>query len=265
LGASGTGVGVLGHSQTNDGVAGFCAADGKSGVFGFNSINNGVAFGVFGRCNSPAGAGVSGRNDNGDGVSGFSVNGNAVKGRSAKNDGVIGESDIDGKSGVFGFNTHSKGAAFGVSGTTGSPDGTGVFGFADAGNGVKGASKSNDGVVGISDSLNRSGVFGFNSKTSGGFAFGVFGRCDAPQETGVSGRNDAENGDAVSGFSPKGYGGHFIGGRAPLRLDPANAIGPPTSGSHQSGEFFVDRNGDLFYCKQGGTPGAWFRIALVPA
>ena len=174
----------------------------KSGVFGFNSQNTDIAFGVFGRCDSPAGAGVSGRNDNGDAVNGFSVNGNAVKGRSEKN----------------------------------------------------------DGVVGLSDSLNKSGVLGFNSQTSGGFAFGVFGRCDAPEGAGVSGRNDAENGDAVSGFSPNGYGGHFLGGRAPLRLAPASIVGPPTSGSHQRGEFFVDSSGDLFYCKIDGTPGTGFKF-----
>ncbi len=83
---AGEGAGVAGFSRAGDGINGTSDAVGKSGVFGFNSQNTDIAFGVFGRCDSPAGAGVSGRNDNGDAVNGFSVNGNAVKGRSEKND-----------------------------------------------------------------------------------------------------------------------------------------------------------------------------------
>jgi hypothetical protein len=87
----------------------------------------------------------------------------------------------------------------------------------------------------------------------------VFGRCDGADGAGVSGHND--NGDAVSGFSPGGYGGHFIGGRAPLRLDPATTTGAPSAGAHQKGEMYVDSAGDLFFCKSDGSPGNWVKVA----
>jgi hypothetical protein len=183
-------------------------------------------------------------------------------------DGVVGISNAKDKSGVYGFNSYHNlfvGAAYGVFGRCDAPAGAGVGADSKSGVGVRGRSGENDGVVGLSDANDKSGVFGFNSKQDGGYAFGVFGRCDAPQGAGVSGRNDAENGDAVSGYSPKGYGGHFTGGRAPLRLDPSSTLGAPTAGSHLRGEFFVDGNGELFYCKADGNPGAWFRVGLTPA
>src|SRR5262245_17845413 len=43
-GFSDSGVGVQGHSQQGDGVVGLCDANSKSGVFGFNSKTDGVAF-----------------------------------------------------------------------------------------------------------------------------------------------------------------------------------------------------------------------------
>lgn len=222
------------------------------------------------------------------GVLGDSTDDNGVRGISDQNDGVAGFANSLGKSGVFGFNSHKnmdepggtsgelqrpKQTGFGVFGRCDLVDGAGVGGRSEGtdpvtgsgGVGVIGTSQARDGIVGISDARNKSGVYGFNSKTSEGLAFGVFGRCDAPEGAGVSGRNDSKNGDAVSGFSPEGYGGHFIGGRAPLRLNPANTLGHPTTGNHQSGEFFVDSNGKLFYCMESGTPGNWFRVQLLPA
>jgi hypothetical protein len=164
----------------------------------------------------------------------------------------VGGSDANGKSGVFGFNTQLTGAAFGVSGTTGSPAGAGVNGFSDAGVGLKGTSKTNDGVVGSSSVEGKSGVFGFNTQPTGP-AFGVSGTTGSP------------DGAGVNGFSDKGYGGSFSGGRAALRFVPTNTSGRPNTGSHQRGELFVDSNGDIFYCKDSGTPGNWFRVQLNPA
>jgi hypothetical protein len=116
--------------------------------------------------------------------------------------------------------------------------------------GVGGHSDGNDGVVGTSKAQNRSGVYGFNSQREH-IAYGVFGRCHAPE------------GAAVAGESEHGYGGSFSGGRAPLFLAPARTVGPPRAGSHLRGEFYVDSSGDLFYCKQDGEPGTWFRVVLT--
>jgi hypothetical protein len=260
----GTAVGVLGESQTdngvrgqslaNDGVVGIAAEFGKSGVFGFNSKKDASptsggefpkpkdrAFGVFGACDSPDGVGVSGRAEGGVGV----------LGTSQTNDGVVGSSSGETKSGVFGFNTKTTAAAFGVFGSSSSPGGAGVSGRAEGGVGVLGTSQTNDGVVGSSNGETKSGVFGFNTKTTGA-AFGVSGASGSP------------TGAGVNGFSDKGYGGNFRGGRAPLRLEPTNTPGRPTSGDHQRGELLVDTNGDLFFCKDSGTPGNWFRVQLTP-
>jgi hypothetical protein len=68
--------------------------------------------------------------------------------------------------------------------------GVGVLGESRDDNGVRGVSNGNDGAVGMTSTLNRSGVFGLNatkpSSTEGGgeiptsdnqVGFGVFGRC----------------------------------------------------------------------------------------
>jgi hypothetical protein len=267
FGRSVNGIAVSGHSEKDMGVVGGTDSDNKSGVFGFNTHPSGMSFGVRGTT----------RSENGAGVFGYSPDGNGVMGHSDRNDGTVGISNSFNGSGVFGFNSgefntgeekeekeeKGHGGPFGVLGQCDSPAGAGVVGLSVGGNAVRGHSQKNDGVVGESNGEVKSGVYGLNSQTDG-VAFGVFGKCDAPEGAGVSGRNDGLNGDAVSGFSPKGYGGHFFGGLAPLRLDPANIVGPPTNDNHHRGEFFVDRSGDLFYCKDAGTPGTWFRVALVP-
>src|SRR5439155_25936764 len=99
--------------------------------------------------------------------------------------GVVGATSTAGKSGVFGFNTQSNGAAFGVSGSVGSPDGAGVNGFSDPGVGVRGTSKTNDGVVGSSSVAGKSGVFGF-SFVANGAAFGVSGSVGSPDGAAMS-------------------------------------------------------------------------------
>jgi len=150
------------------------------------------------------GTGVLGASGTGTGVNGESADGNGVRGHSQHNDGVVGESDSDGKSGVFGFNRSTSGAAFGVAGLTNSPNGAGVFGFAEnseeglGGVGVRGDSQENDGVVGQCHANGKSGVFGFNSKKEG-VAFGVVGRCDSSQGVGVSGGNSSIGGTGVLG------------------------------------------------------------------
>jgi hypothetical protein len=85
---------VRGHSGKNDGVVGLSDGQGKSGVFGFNSNKEGVAFGVVGRCDSLQGVGVSGGNS--------SIGGTGVLGScdSAAGTGVHGICDKFGGVGV---------------------------------------------------------------------------------------------------------------------------------------------------------------------
>jgi len=238
-GVGDSGIGVNGRSSSNDGIVGTTGGERKSGVFGDNTERQLVSFGVSGRCQSVQGAGVNG----------FSQAGVGVRGSSDSNDAVVGVSGGDRKSGVFGDHTDTTRVTFGVSGRCLSPQGSGVNGFSVPGVGVRGTSTANDGIVGTSAGERKSGVFGDNGKTTGA-AFGVSGRSQSPEGAGVF------------GFSDVGYGGQFSGARAPLRLQPATTIGRPTTGSHQTGEFFVDGNGELFFCKLGGTPGSWFHVLL---
>ncbi|HXC96361.1 MAG TPA: hypothetical protein VNU92_11720 [Edaphobacter sp.] len=178
------------------------------------------------------GLGVEGTSTEVIGVFGDSIVGIGVKGVSISQQGVLGISDTED----------------GVSGLSGS--GTGVSGESKSGVGVQGSSSGNDGIVGTSSADRKSGVFGDHTDTT--------------RETfGVSGRSQSPLGAGISGFSDVGYGGYFRGARAPLRLQPAATIGPPRTGTHQAGEFFVDANGDLFYCRSGEPrSGEWFHIVL---
>ena len=69
-------------------------------------------------------------------------------------------------------------------------------------------------------------------------------------------------GPALRGDSSSGLGAQLQGGQAPLRLMPSSRSGRPTSGSHNTGELFVDHHGVLFYCLKGGTPGTWKKVTL---
>jgi hypothetical protein len=79
------------------------------------------------------------------------------------------------------------------------------------------------------ETQNGFGVYGFSDNT-----VGVFGK----------GGND-------------GYGLVGLGGMAPLLLRPSAAPGPPTTGTHQPGELFVDFTGALFSCY---ATNKWVRI-----
>lgn len=239
-GVADSGVGVRGSSSSNDGIVGSSGGERRSGVFGDHTDTTKVTYGVSGRSQSPQGAGVNG----------FSGPGVGVRGTSTTNDGIVGSSGGDHRSGVFGDHTDTTRVTFGVSGRCQSPQGAGVNGFSVPGVGVRGTSTTNDGIVGTSGAEQKSGVFGDNAKTTGA-TFGVSGRSQSPQGAGVF------------GFSDFGYGGQFSGARAPLRLQPATTFGRPTTGNHQAGEFFVDGNGDLFFCKLSGTPGTWFLVQLA--
>jgi len=240
------GIGVKGIAGgTADGVVGLSDAHFRSGVFGFNSlslqINDVAGFGVFGRCDAAGGAGVGAESKFGVGA----------RAHSAENDGVVGLSDGQNKSGVLGFNSREEGVGYGLFGRCDANGGAGVGAESSLGVGVRGHSRFNDAVVGLSDAKVKSGVYGFNSNTSGK-TFGVFGRANSPE------------GAAVAGASDHGYGASFRGGLAPLRIEPAGAKGAPATGNHQTGEFFVDSLGDLYFCKIAGVGPAAKWVKLTP-
>jgi hypothetical protein len=250
VGVTGIGLADPGTVPQPIGVVG----KGQIGVMGLGRQPEGTtpdsSVGVFGQ----GSVGVRGSTDGAEsvGVDGGSKNGIGVRGASTNNDGIVGISDADRKSGVFGDNRNEKENGSGVSGRTNSPRGSGVFGFSDAGGlGVRGFSNTNDGIRGESKGVRKSGVFGDNPLDEG-------------ETFGVSGGATSAQGAGINGFSDRGYGGQFRGGRAPLRLLPATVAGPPT-GAHQRGELYVDAKGDLFFCKDDGTPGKWFRVQLTPA
>jgi hypothetical protein len=84
-------------------------------------------------------------------------------------------------------------------------------------------------------------------------------------DDGIGVHGNCNNGNGVFGESIDGIGGHFGGGLAPLSLDPSQTPGPPQTGNHNMGEFFVDSNGVLYFCVQSGTAGTaiWNTIELV--
>lgn len=70
---------------------------------------------------------------------------------------------------------------------------------------------------------------------------------------------------AVRGLSPNGLGGVFGGGRAQLKLNPNATTGRPTTGTHQTGELFMNSTCELFICSRSGSPGTWRKVQTVPA
>lgn len=242
-----------------------------AGVRGQSDFGYGVeARGAAGGVHGIGAARPSFRGPTGVGVLGESIDDNGVRGVSTQNDGVAGIAAALGKSGVFGFNSHpnqpdpghgqprAAQVGFGVFGRCDLVGGAGVGGRNEGrdpvtgvgGAGVIGTSHAGDGVVGGSESAGKSGVFGFNSHGEGA-AFGVSGTTTSP------------DGAGINGFSDHGYGGQFAGTRAPLRLLPAPTHGHPNSGHHQIGEFFVDAAGELYFCKESGSPGKWFKVHLT--
>lgn len=66
--------------------------------------------------------------------------------------------------------------------------------------------------------------------------------------------------EAVAGSN--GYGGLFGGGISQIRLIPATASGAPAVAGHKVGEFFVDKNGDIYYAVgAGGNTEGWRKLA----
>jgi hypothetical protein len=230
--------------------------------------------------------GVAGSSGSGTGVYGQSGDGAPLPG----NAGVVGTSDT--KTGVAGVSNRAPGV-FGQSGATDKVAQTGtaaVVGWADTVTGVAGASNSAPGVFGSSFSPDHSSIHG--QRGSGGRAVdasAVLGTTDDTKGAGVSGSalntvgvfglsgNESGPGveiagvvgtsstvTGVAGSSGQNYGGHFVGGLAPILLEPASNSGRPRSGTHRRGELYVDSQGALFFCIADGTPGTWCQVQLSP-
>jgi hypothetical protein len=173
----------------------------------------------------------------------------------------------------------------GWAGAPGSPAGVanGIYGFTDNGAGnavvaINGASTgSGSGVLAMSDNASTEatavlGIITSNDPGSlsaalrgqnnglGGAGIGVWGS-QAGSGWGVYGTSAA----GVGVYGTGAYGVAAEGSLAPLLLYPGIAAGPPTTGTHLAGELFVDSNGRLYYCLEGGTPGTWVKMTpLVP-
>jgi hypothetical protein len=253
----------------------------KAGIDNFDTIwcDDLVAHetGVFSTHKGVGGTGVTGRGYTGvlgetdrtagvhgkGGIGGFGVlgetrtGGAGVMGRGEFAPGVRGETSEIGVAGVEGKHLNAGFQAIGVLGTTN--DGVGVLGLGKVG------------VRGKSDTLGHAAVYGEHTSGQGpgvvgdgtGWDAGVLGR--SPDGDGVKGEGAiGVRGKATASY---GYGGWFEGvGRAQLKLEPASTAGPPTTGSHQVGEIYLDARGSLFvFTSQGPTsPGTWRRIATMP-
>lgn len=202
-------VGILGSSETEDGLIGTTGADDKSGVFGranskgwgvFGFSEKGFAGvfgsggdnGVFGQTNNTGSSGVFGKNDGG----GIGVFGQSLNGAGA---GVFGRNEGSG----WGVHGHVEGTGF--AGVFGSGKNNGVFGLTENGeaSGVHGRNNGTNptgawGVFGFSEK-GFAGVFGSGGKN------GVFGQTNTQSASGVYGRNDG-NGNGVLGSSDGGDG-----------------------------------------------------------
>jgi hypothetical protein len=87
-----------------------------------------------------------------------------------------------------------------------------------------------------------------------------------PLGEGVGVYGTSENNIGVWGQSEQSYGASFQGGLAPLRLVPSNTAGPPTTGTHNMGELYVDSQGVLYFCTAASSTaapaGTWKTVQL---
>ncbi len=200
------------------------------------------------------------------GVVAIGTNFDAVRADSYSGHAVYGTSRTvpAGGSVVLGQTTSGTTIAVDAAAVRGQIDDTGTYGVgvygvhAGQGIGVRGKTAGGTGVIGSSDS--GIGVYG-SSQFANGTTFSV--------DAGVEGYSEA--GSGVYGFAGEsrnavraGYGGRFEifdNGLAQLLLTPFGSGGYPKSGTHATGEIFMDPNGNLFVCVVGGTPGTWKQVA----
>ncbi len=152
--------------------------------------------------------------------------------------------------GVYGQHENSGAGVIGV----GLKKNNGVFGVSKR---YKEISGEGVGVRGASECLEGCGVKGLSVKE-----FSSNGPLSATvadgSGTGVMG--ESGSGTGVMGRSNTGVGGVFTSNFAQIRLKPATTLGPPKTGSHERGEFFVDAKGALYYCIDE-SPLHWQKLA----
>jgi len=138
----------------------------------------------------------------------------------------------------------SGGIGIGVRGI-GVGGGVGVLGEGgNGGVGVKGHSADDDGVQGQSDKENKSGVYGFNSMTSGS-SYGVAGRCDSVDGAGVFGISS--NGNGVYGQcdtdGSSGVGRSGVYGFNSTKIDSSYGVSGRCDAPNGAGVFGISAGG----------------------
>jgi hypothetical protein len=182
----------------------------------------------------------------GKGVVGNSVFDNGIYGTSQNNHAIRGEiGSTSTFTAVTGSASHKDSRS--IQGVN--VEGTGVFGTSTGGKGVVGASQTSNGVDG--QSVKAAGVSGSSLEGAG-----VIGK--STNSDGIRANSGNDNGLSSTGGR---YGASLGGKLAPLFLQPAITQGAPTTGEHRQGEFFVDKDGKLFFCVANGTPGTWRLLA----
>lgn len=116
--------------------------------------------------------------------------------------------------------------------------------------GLRGTSKEGFAILAVSDSGT-----GVHSYTKSGTSISALSNTGS----GVVG-SGAHIGVLGEGIGNTGIALYGRGGRAQLQLQRGLTAGIPTTGFHDAGEFYVDSNGRLFYCKAAGTPGTWVAL-----
>jgi hypothetical protein len=220
------GQGVVGRSQSNNGVLGVTFGQPpNAGVFGSSTTGGNGVVGFVGDA-----AGVVGNSINGPGVQGISGTGNAVVGQSFGADGRAPGAGVLGTSENVGVWGTSR-AGIAVRGDC--INGEGLLGYSVDGFGVYGVSSSNSGVVGHTDGASAAGIFGESSGSGfAGFFNGVVG---------ISGNL------AIAGTIFKSGGGYMID----HPLDPGNKylrhsfVESPDMLNVHNGNVTTDANGEV--------------------
>ncbi|HKA04565.1 MAG TPA: hypothetical protein VKD67_09555 [Acidimicrobiales bacterium] len=175
----------------------------------------------------------NGTAQNGPALNAYRTTGSTTGVQYSENAGLVAETGIADNDGVIGF-------------CAGGPLSSGVHGFSFDGRGVVGSGDQGIGVLGEirtgNSSPNSVAVHADNQSTGDG---AIALKATATQGT-------------------TGLGGSFAGTRAPLLLVPAATAGAPKTGPHGTGELYVDSNGNLYYCRSGGAPGAWVNLLVTP-
>jgi hypothetical protein len=179
-GASATPVFLVSNTAGGDGIQG-TANSNHSGVTG---INSGVGAGVYGTSSgtgvfgisTTTGTGVYGTSNGGVAVWGQATSGTGIYGGSSSGNGIIGNTS-SGFAAIEGDNFANGPGVYGSA----SQLGDGVIGQASgSGFGVYGSSGGNDGIQGVTQGAQFSGISGIHDDGHGTTGNGVYGQAAAP-------------------------------------------------------------------------------------